>query len=149
MNVFLRSQFNYDTAAASDETALTCPEPSMAIQSARDDCDINTIVRRFGLTGELPTALAAPTYDDFSEVTDFHTALNAIALANEAFDQLPAEVRYRFNNNPGDFVDFCSNDSNRSEAEKLGLVFPKSPPAPASVSGSISSGEGIDSAPDR
>lgn len=122
---FLRSSFNYDTDAASRESGLRCSDVTLAKQSFQEECDINVIVRRFGLTGQLPTGVRAPTYGDFSDVVDFHTAMNAVAQAGEAFDRMPAEIRARFHNSPQEFVEFCSQESNREEASKLGLVVPK------------------------
>jgi len=123
--VFLRTPYNYDVIEASDASALVCDDPSLAQQHARDESDINTIVKRFGLTGELPSGVRAPSYGDFTDATDYHTALNAVIAADAAFMQLPADVRTRFNNDAGAFVDFVSDDNNRAEAEKLGLVLPK------------------------
>jgi phage internal scaffolding protein len=120
--VFVRSPYNYDMDAVSDETSLVCKDASLAKQSFAEESDINTLVRRFGLTGELPTNVRMPSYGDFTIVSDFHSAMNAVAQANEAFDAMPALVRARFDNDPGKFVDFCADDSNRAEAEKLGLV---------------------------
>lgn len=122
--MFLRTEFNYDRDAASLESGLRCDDVSLAKQSFADEADINTIVRRFGLTGQLPSGVEAPTYGDFVGVFDFHSAMNAVAQARESFDKLPADVRYRFNNDPGQLVDFCSDEANRAEAEKLGLVVP-------------------------
>nr|WAE43555.1 MAG: internal scaffolding protein [Microviridae sp.] len=122
---FFRSPYNYDTASVSQDTGLACLDVTMAVQSAADECDINTIVRRFGLSGQLPSGLNAPQYGDFLGVSDFHSAVNAVMAAEDSFLQLPAEVRSRFQNDPGQFVDFCSDDANRAEAEKLGLVFAK------------------------
>lgn len=124
---FLRSAFNYDMFEASKESALFCPEPGKTKQSFKDECDINVIVERFGLTGQLPEGVVAPVYGDYTDVFDFHSAANAMAVAHEAFDLMPANVRARFNHDPGAFVDFCSDESNRSEAEKLGLIFPSRP----------------------
>lgn len=121
-SVFLRTPYNYDTMEASDASGLSCPEESLAQQHAKDECDINTIVRRFGLTGELPSGVRAPQYGDFTEATDYHTAMNAVISANHAFMQLPADIRARFNNDAGAFVDFCSDDKNREEAKALGLI---------------------------
>lgn len=125
MKTFLRTEFNYDTNEASIESGIECKDESKTKQSFKEESDINTIVKRFGLTGQLPEGVKAPTYGDFTEVMDFHTAMNAVAAAGEAFDRMPAEIRARFNNDPGAFVDFCSNDENRAEAEKMGLVVPK------------------------
>lgn len=119
---FVRNPYNYDTNAASDAAGEYNNEPSKTKQSFAEECDINTIVKRFHLTGELPTNVRMPTYGDFTEIPDFHSAMNAIALAGEAFDRMPAEVRARFNNDPGAFVDFCSDPKNKAEAAKLGLI---------------------------
>lgn len=121
---FVRSTYNYDMMAASNRSGLHCQDPSLAVQDAKDEVDINTIVRRFGLTGELPSDVRAPTFGDFTGVGDYHQAMNAIALANEAFEEMPAEVRYRFHNDPGEFVEFCSREENREEMKALGLLAP-------------------------
>lgn len=119
---FFRSGFNYDRDAVSDETGLACLDVSLAKQSMAEDTDINVIVRRFGLTGALPQSVRMPTYSDFTTVIDFQTAMNAVVQAREAFDRMPADVRYRFHNDPQEFVGFCSDDRNAAEAERLGLM---------------------------
>lgn len=122
---FIRSQYNYDMNEASDESGLACTDLSLAKQSFAEEVDINTIVRRFGLSGELPSDVRMPTFGDFSDVVDFHSAMNAVARARESFDAMPADVRFRFDNDPQKFVSFCSDDKNREEVEKLGLVSPE------------------------
>lgn len=125
---FVRSPYNYDVVAASDECALDCSDfPSLAKQSFADECDINTIVRNFGLTGELPSDVRAPQYGDFTGVMDYQSALNAVIAADEAFMQMPAEVRSRFHNDPAAFVDFCSNENNREEMARMGLLVASEP----------------------
>lgn len=124
----LRAQHNYDTNKASDESALACKDPSLTKQADAEDADINTIVKRFNITGQLPTNVRMPTYGDFTDIPDFQQAQNAIRMATESFNAMPAHVRARFHNDPHEFVQFCSDESNRAEAEKLGLVAPK--PAP-------------------
>lgn len=142
---FLRSAYNYDMNAASDETGIACLDPSLAQQSAEEESNINTIVKRFGLTGTLPVGVRMPTYADFTGVFDFQSAANAIALAHEAFDEMPADVRSRFQNDPALFVDFCSDDRNRAEAERLGLVPVATRPEAASVAVSQPVTENVDS----
>lgn len=123
MTPFLRTAYNYDMNEAGDETGLDCSvEPSMTKQSFAEEADINTIVRRFGLTGQLPENVRMPTYEDFTGVTDFKSAMDALALARESFEEMPAHVRERFDNDPHQFVEFCSDEKNRDEAVKLGLV---------------------------
>jgi phage internal scaffolding protein len=125
---FVRSPYNYDRMAASNASGLRCRDPSLAVQDQRDEVDINTIVRRFGLTGMLPEDVRAPQYGDFQGINDYHGAMNAVCLANESFDALSPEVRFRFQNDPGAFVDFCLDPANKAELTKLGLV--EAPVAP-------------------
>lgn len=124
---FVRSAYNYDVDEVSNASGLTCSDASLAKQSFREECDINTIVRNFGLTGQLPDDVRPPTYGDFSGIFDFHSAMNAVAEAQEAFDALPAEVRARFHNDPGAFVDFCSNPENLPDLRKMGLAVALNP----------------------
>lgn len=104
-------------------------------QEFKDECDINTIVRRFGVTGQLPTMSRIPQNADFSDALDFREAMNAMVEARESFDVLPSRVRARFHNDPAEFVDFCSAiDSegklvNAAELDKLGLREAPLPPA--------------------
>lgn len=127
---FLRTPYNYDMNLAGDQSALKCGEPTLTKQSFAEECDINTIVRRFNLTGQLPVGAWMPTYEDFDGIVDYHSLMNAKVAADQAFMKMPAEIRTRFNNDPGAFVDFCSDDKNRAEAEKMGLVHPRAPVAP-------------------
>lgn len=120
--MFFRTPYNYDTDEVSRETSLVCEDESLAVQSERDDCDINTIVRRFGLTGSLPVGVRRPEYGDFVGVSDYREALEALEAADASFYAMPAEVRARFENDPARFVDFCSDVSNVDEMIKMGLA---------------------------
>jgi len=120
--VFLRAPYAYDVKAASRAVGLRFEGEGRTKQSFKKECDINEIVRRFGITGKLPQSIRAPTYADYSGVSDFREALEALSLAEEAFMTMPATVRSRFENDPGQFVDFCSDPNNREEALKLGLI---------------------------
>lgn len=133
MSVFVRSAFNYDVDAASDESGLDCQDPSLAKQEFKEESDINTILRRFNVTGHLPN-VRLPQFGDFDGIVDFHSAMNAIAQAHESFDALPAEIRSRFQNDPGQFVDFCLDDQNKDELVKMGLAkAPEGLPKPVLV----------------
>lgn len=122
---FLRTPYNYDTDKVSDETGLTCSDPSLAQQNFKDETDINYIVRQFGLTGELPGKPLSPQYGDFTGVLDYHTAVNAVLAAQDDFMELPAQLRSRFNNDPAELIDFLGNENNREEAINLGLIAAK------------------------
>ena len=133
--VFLRTPYNYDTMEASDASALKCEDESLAQQNMRDECDINVILKRFAVTGQLPENVRVPQYGDFTNAMDYQSSLNAVRAAEASFMQLPAELRLRFANDPQKLLEFVANDDNRAEAEKLGLVQPKAAPNPAPVEG--------------
>ncbi len=122
---FLRTPYNYDTIAASDESGMACEEPSLAQQQFKDECDINNILRQFNITGQLPDMPLSPKYGDFTGISDYKTALDRVITADEEFMNLPATLRARFDNEPANLIEFLNNEENRLEAEKLGLVQPK------------------------
>lgn len=131
--VFLRTEFNYDMDEASVKSGLECLDPSMAQQQFLEESDINTIVERFGLNGEMPANVKAPVYGDFTGVSDFQTAMNVVVAAQESFMSLPAKVRARFSNDPQQLLEFCSDEANREEARALGLLEVLTPDAPVSA----------------
>lgn len=123
--IVLRTPYNYDRNKASDESGLHCPEPTKAQQQFKEETDINTIVERFGLTGQLPTDVRMPISGDFTGLSTYQDALNALNQARASFDTMPATVRARFNNDPAAFVAFCDDENNRDEARRLGLLVPE------------------------
>lgn len=123
--MFFRTGYNYDVDDASVSSGLVCPEDSLAVESAKDESDINTIVRRFGLTGELPSDIQMPGQGDFAGAPDFHTSMNLVRQAEEEFLRVPAHIRERFMNDPGRFMSAFDDESMRPELEKLGLLNPR------------------------
>ena len=119
---FVRDPYNYDRDEASINDALLCQDPSLAQQHMKDECDINVIVERFGVTGQIPQTPVSPTYGDFSGVTDYHSALNQINATMEDFMAVPAQLRVRFDHDPVKLLEFLENDQNRDEAIHLGLI---------------------------
>ena len=122
---FVRNPYNYDTNEAGDESGLNTGTDGGAKQSFKDECDINNIIERFGLGYELPETHRLPQYGDFSDITDFHSAMNATALARESFDQLPAKIREKFNHDPGQYVDYCLDEKNLAGLKEMGLLSPE------------------------
>lgn len=120
--VFVRNPYNYDMALASQESGLECKDPSLAQQHMKDECDINVLVERFGVTGSMPVAPIEPSYGDFSGVGDYHTALNKIKAADEAFMALPAKIRAKFDHDPNVLLNYLQNEENRDEAIQIGLI---------------------------
>lgn len=120
--IFVRSAFNYDTNEASDESGLDTGKEGGAKQHFKDECDINTIVKRFGLGYDLPEPIRVPQYADYTNIPDFHTAMNLVAEAQSSFMQLPADLREKFGNKPEGFVAFCMDENNLPTLGEHGLL---------------------------
>jgi len=118
----VKNPITYDADENSDRAKLVFTRPSRTQQSFRDECDINNILRQFNVTGELPTGSVQPQYGDFSGITDYQSALNAVMAAQDSFLQLPAKVRAKFDNDPALFVEFASDEANKDEMKALGLL---------------------------
>lgn len=104
------------------KVSLTCPEKGRTHQSFQEECDINTIMRKYqpGVPfGHVAGGMAS--YGDFSDVTDFKTALDRLNAAEALFMDLPPAVRSRVDNDPGKFIDFVMDGKNQEECEQLGL----------------------------
>ncbi len=123
------------------DTATKVSGHSYTKQSFSNDADINQIMARFIKTGLIENYNSNKAEYGFAPAIDYHTAANLITKAQQQFDGLPAKVRTRFKNSPQEFLEFCENPDNRSEAAILGLLDPEasqpeSPPAQASDSAS-------------
>lgn len=91
-------------------------------QSFKDECDINRIMARYAATGTLDFVNRREAqFLDVSDI-DFQNAMQIVTQSREAFMTLPSIVRDRFNNDPAQLLGFLSDESNREEAVKLGLV---------------------------
>lgn len=110
-----------DRRELSELSSVDCSGvPSMTKQQFRDDCDINVMVAR-ALRGEILPQRSG-SFGDFTAVRDFHSAMNQVTAARDAFMSLPAKVRSRFDNDPGALLDFLGDPSNLKEAVELGLI---------------------------
>jgi phage internal scaffolding protein len=129
--VFAVGEIFYDHAGNEcffrEDGSISCStvnkDPSMAIQSEKDSCDINLIVARFTKTGLMSNVRTdEPKYGDFRSCVDYHDSILRAQEAQDAFMKLPALIRARFYNDPGKLIDFLADKNNRAEAIKLGLV---------------------------
>lgn len=105
-------------------------EPSLTKQAFKDECDINRTMSRFKKTcgADFLNCYNRAFLDDgkhfgdFSNITDYRSALEQVAQARDVFMQLPAQVRARFDNDPAKMLDFCSDPRNQDELVALGLA---------------------------
>lgn len=101
-------------------------------QAHKDECDVNIILAKYRKTGRLPDLISRdPRFGDFTEVGSYLDSMNVVALANEQFAALPAEVRDRFANDPARFLAFAHDPKNSDDLIKMGLATKKSQPQPS------------------
>lgn len=96
-------------------------------QSFKDECDINKIMAKFQKTGAINHyAKYAPQYGVITQ-EDLQDALNVVADAETMFEELPAKLREKFQNDAGQFLEFVQNPNNLEEMRELGLAQPLTP----------------------
>lgn len=99
-------------------------------QAFAKDADINEIIRKYKITGVEPRQVwQQPVFGDGRRM-EYNEMLNVLIDAQDQFAQLPAALRARFGNDPAQLIDFLSDDKNRDEAVKLGLVNAPNPTQP-------------------
>lgn len=95
---------------------------SLTQQQFKDDCDVNLIMAKFMKTGQVTHWNSkSGVYGDFTEIPSYHEAMQTITQAQDAFMQLPAEVRLKFNNDPQQLMDYLNDPQKVEESVKLGL----------------------------
>lgn len=102
------------------------PESSLCMGSFKDECDINMIIERYQTTGSLPVSrnpfqARHPQFGDFTNVTDYQSVLHTMEYTKNAFMELPATLRAKFDNDPSKLMAFLSDPSNDPEAVKIKL----------------------------
>jgi phage internal scaffolding protein len=108
-----------------DNEKIHFNDHSLTDPSFQEGTDINNIMIKYQNTGALPLInQQTPLYADVSNIGDYKESLDKIQAAQNAFMALPATVRERFQNDPGHYVDFMSDENNTSEAISLGLAIP-------------------------
>ena len=127
MSVKIRTAFD-----AVPDYSLVCEDESLTKQCFSDECDFARVIQRWQSTGQLEHMNPLPPqYSDVSEIPDYLSALNTVVEAEASFMSLPSTLRDRFDNDPAKFLGFVSDDANRDEAVKLGLVVDKAAAAPS------------------
>lgn len=107
------------------KVSLSFPAQGRTKQSFKDECDINVIMGRYMKTGVLNFVNRfAPQYSDVSGI-DYQEAMFTVAQARSMFQQLPAQIRDQFRNDPAQFLDFVHDPANAAEMAQMGLLTPE------------------------
>lgn len=97
-------------------------EVPLVKQSMSAECDINKIMEKYRLGGEIQHVNKAQGhYGDFSSGQEFTQAYTAIAEAEAGFAELPAHIRDLFGNNAETFLYKMEEDEFREDLVKAGV----------------------------
>jgi hypothetical protein len=102
--------------------------PSLTQQQFKDEADINYIIAMYNSSGVMPSfhgdgQPSEPIFADFAELPDSAQEMyNQMLQAKANFDNLPLDIRKRFNYDPGAFLEFVDNPNNVDELVAMGLA---------------------------
>lgn len=115
----------YKVNAPSANYALCFDDvPSLTRQEFADECDINNIMRSYERTGVINWfSQRPPAFVDFTSVpTSLMEFMSQMHDAENAFMQLPADVRKMMDNDPVKFVDYAADPKNIDQMRAWGLA---------------------------
>lgn len=95
-----------------------------AQQNMKEQVNINRIIER-AKRGQIDIRAignSMPQYGDFTNITSYADAYLQVQAAQAEFNLLPAKIRDRFRNDPGQLIDFLMDNGNKAEAIELGLI---------------------------
>ena len=98
----LRTPYNYDRDGVSKNTALISDSETLTQQNFRDETDLNIMIRKYGV---LP--VSEVNWKEFDATVipkDYQALQNMLLEADQAFMELPAEVRKAADNDPTKFL---------------------------------------------
>ncbi len=96
-------------------------EISLTEQHHKDSCDINKIMGRYRKTGVIDHLNKhGPLYGEIPSI-GLQEATEIVEKADEMFNDLPSHIRNKFDNKPGEFLDFVQDPANLEEMRELGL----------------------------
>lgn len=105
--------------------------PSLTQQSDADETDINIIVKKYVKGAGLPNVTQQPIYGDFTgDGYTYREMVEKIQAADAAFQEIPADIRGRFENDPNRWMQFVNDPKNIDELRRMGLAEPEKTPAP-------------------
>lgn len=119
----IRSRYNAGTREGWKSSV-----PSLTQQQFKDEADINYIISMYNSSGVMPSfhgdgQPSEPIFADFAELPDSAQEMyNQMLQAKANFDNLPLDIRKRFNYDPGAFLEFVDNPNNVDELVAMGLA---------------------------
>ncbi len=91
-------------------------------QSFKNECDINNIMAKYQKIHTIEHVNERSGEYGFASGFDLKEAMDQVQQAQIMFDELPSSIRTKFNNQPGEFLDFVQDEDNIPEMIELGLA---------------------------
>lgn len=105
------------------------PGESRTQQHLHEQTKMSSILARYDRTGQFNHVNVSPgMYGDFTQYQDLRSNIEKVRSAQAQFDQIPAQIRNKFDNDPTRLVEYLSNPSNLDEAESLGFLVRRQEP---------------------
>lgn len=105
-------------------SSLRFTQPSKVQKQFAEQCSTEHIVEKF-LRGEpVATASKAAVYADLTQVPDFESLQDRLAVLNNWFNDLPSEVRSEYGNDPNKALEELTKPGSLEYAVELGLLDP-------------------------
>jgi phage internal scaffolding protein len=117
-----------------DRHQIDFGKKSRTKQAHAQESDINYIMKKYLKTGLMEHSRNHQPDYGFATSEDFHTSMNIVTKANSMFEELPSQVRSRFENKPHKFLDFVNDESNKQEMQEMGLLDPHYQIQPSEIS---------------
>lgn len=114
------------------QTAVENGEEVRTEQAHKAEVDINQIVKRHAGREDLlmnTSQIMNLQFDD-NPTNDFQEMMNMVIQGQQAFEQLPLEIKRKFGYNPAEYMDYVRNPDNRYQLIQWGMIEPAPEPEP-------------------
>lgn len=102
-------------------------EPTKTKQALKDDADVNKLIKKYNQVDLAKQAHDLEAIYGQIDSMDLQDAMNKVNAAEEAFMNVPSEIRGQFNNDPGAWIDFATNEENLEQMRQWGFAPPLEP----------------------
>lgn len=100
-------------------------------QSFVGETNINRIMEKYQRTGLVSHwARQQPRYGDFTNATDYLTAMQQVRNLEALFAELPSKIRNYCANDPAKLLELVYDPARKEEMKALGLIPPGENPTP-------------------
>lgn len=117
------SKQKFNAYGVSERVTTEIVGESLTQQHFAQEADVRNIIKQYDRTGLIANVnRGVARYGDYSEVNEYAENLRMVQAAQASFMELPAEIREKFGNDPGNFFEFATDPKNHEAMVNLGLA---------------------------